>query len=72
MTERKCYACFHSQTWTLQEHKDGVKKFCHLKWEDVNPNDVCGYWCPWMAAHYYGVTIRGVAAEPEGLYERVI
>lgn len=68
----ECYQCFHSVVWTRQEHKDGVKKFCWLKWEDVDPNGTCGYYCWCFGAGYNGVTVRGIPAEPNGLYERVV
>ena len=52
----RCYDCIHSKTWTRQEHKDGVKKFCWKKWEDVHPMGLCKDYALWKeAGHTKGV-----------------
>jgi len=68
----KCYKCFHSQTWTLKEHAEHVKKFCYKHWDDVDPDDCCGYYITWLFPTSYGVSIKGVSVEPDSLYDKVV
>jgi hypothetical protein len=72
MESNKCYKCFHSQVWARKEHADHVKKFCYKLWDDVDPDDHCGYYITWLAPTLYGVRVKGVSAEPDGLYEKVV
>lgn len=55
--KQQCYACAHSCTWTLQEHKDHIKKLCYLLWEDVDPEHTCEEYLPFIRKGEDGLVV---------------